>query len=271
MDSVGIVIPAYRPDIKILNDYIETIQDQLSPAAIHVELDDPASSINEVLNNESATVTLNAVNVRRGKGTAITDGFETLVADNAIDTLVFVDADGSTPVKSVHDVLDPILESNADLSIGSRRHPNATISSHQTMARRRLGDGFAWLARRLLDVSLHDYQCGAKGLTSETWREVRNHLYEPGFAWDIELLSIADALGYRVVEVPVIWEDQPRSTVSPIETTIRLARSLIVSRHRSRVLRDKTVHHLVDDIIKSRPRPLVEREQIDSRDDTDER
>jgi hypothetical protein len=214
-------------------------------------------------------VTVNTVDGRRGKGAAITDGFEALVADDAIDTLAFVDADGSTPAKSAFDVLDPILETNADLSVGSRRHPNATVSSHQTMVRRRLGDGFAWLARRLLDVSLYDYQCGAKALTSEAWREVRAHLYEPGFAWDIELISIVDALGYQVVEVPVMWEDRPRSTVSPMETAVRLARSLIVSRHRSRSLRNKTAHRLIDNV-QSRPRALVERERTASRYDADE-
>lgn len=270
MDSVGVVIPAYRPDPTILADYVESLHERLSPAAIRVELDGSASSVNDVLADPPATVTINAVDGRRGKGTAITDGFEVLVADDAINTLAFVDADGSTPVKSVLDVLDPILKSNADLSVGSRRHPNATVSSHQTMIRRRLGDGFAWLARRLLDVSLYDYQCGAKALTSEAWREVRSHLYEPGFAWDIELISIVDALGYRVVEVPVMWEDRPMSTVSPVGTTVRLARSLIVSRHRSRALRNKTVHRLINDI-RSRPRALVERERIDSRYDTDER
>jgi hypothetical protein len=169
----------------------------------------------------------------------------------------------------VLDILDPILEANADLSVGSRRHPNATVSSHQTMVRRGLGDGFAWLARRLLDVSMYDYQCGAKAVTSEAWREVRSHLYEPGFAWDIELISIADALDYRVVEVPVMWEDRPGSTVSPVETTVRLARSLIISRHRSRVLQNKPIHSLINRVW-SNPRALVEKEHIASGYEVDE-
>ncbi|OYR48792.1 glycosyltransferase [Halorubrum sp. Ea8] len=269
MDSVGVVIPAYHPDATILTDYIETLHERLSPAAIRVELDDSASYVNTALTDQPPTVTVNAVDARRGKGAAITDGFEALVADDAIDTLVFVDADGSTPAESVLDVLDPILKANADLSVGSRRHPNATVSSHQTMVRRRLGDGFAWLARRLLDVSLYDYQCGAKALTSEAWREVGSHLYEPGFAWDIELISIADALDYRVVEVPVMWEDRPGSTVSPVETTVRLARSLITSRHRSRVLQDEPIHSLINRVW-SHPRALVEKEHIASGYDADE-
>lgn len=264
MDSVGIVIPAYRPDTTRLVDYVEKLDERLSPAVIHIELDSPTSNLNKALSDRPEPVTINTVNTRRGKGAAITDGFEALVDNDAIDTLVFVDADGSTPAKSVVDVLDPILEGNADLSVGSRRHPQATVSSHQTMVRRYLGDGFAWLARRLLDASLYDYQCGAKALTTEAWHKIRAHLYSPGFAWDIELISTANALGYRVVEVPVMWEDRPESTVSPITTTVRLARSLVLSRHRSRVLQGNFVHSLIDNIRPS-PRALVEKEYITSR------
>lgn len=270
MESVGLVIPAYRPDTTLLANYVETLQEQLSPAAIRIELDGPAPPVNDALAGQPATVTVNAVDDRRGKGAAITDGFEVLVADDAIETLAFVDADGSTPAKSVVNVLNPILEANADLSVGSRRHPNATVSSHQTMARRYLGDGFAWLARRLLDVSLYDYQCGAKALTSEAWHEVSTHLYEPGFAWDIELISIVDALDYRVIEVPVMWEDRPGSTVSPIETTVRLARSLIVSRHRSRVLQNKPVHCKINNV-QPQPQSLVDKDRVASENEADER
>jgi dolichyl-phosphate beta-glucosyltransferase len=34
-----------------------------------------------------------------------------------------------------------------------------------------------------------------------------------GFAFDVELLLLARAAGYRIVEVPVNWADQPGSKV----------------------------------------------------------
>jgi hypothetical protein len=68
------------------------------------------------------------------------------------------------------------------------------VDSHQTYARRWLGHAFAYLARRLLDVPLSDFQCGAKALTADAWRAVRSHLYEAGFAWDLELIAVANAL-----------------------------------------------------------------------------
>lgn len=237
--SVGIVVPAFRPDVDRLTSYVRALDERLDPDVVRIELDAPRPGVLDRLASLPAEV--NAVPRRRGKGAAVTAGFEALETD----VLAFVDADGSTPPASVDDVLAPVVDARADLAAGSRRHPDATIRSHQTFARRRLGDVFAWFARRLLDVRLYDYQCGAKALTSEVWSDVRRHLYEPGFAWDLEVLVAAEALGYRIVEVPVVWEDQPGSTVSPVGASIRLGRGLLVSRHRGKTLRADPLHSFI--------------------------
>ena len=268
--SVGIVIPAYRPDVDRLGAYVRALRTALDPEEIRVELDSeghgPSGSRPEADDAAEPAVrdriadlpvTLNEASGRRGKGAAITAGFEALSAE--VDVLAFADAEGSTPAPSIADVIRPVVAGDADLAAGSRRHPEATVESHQTVARRHLGDGFAWLARRLLDVHLYDYQCGAKALTAEAWELIRPHLHEPGFAWDIELLAVADAVGCRIVEVPVVWEDRPESTVSPVRTTLRLARGLVVSRHRAKLIRDDRLHSLLDRPRESTP-ALVERD-----------
>ncbi|WP_135819868.1 glycosyltransferase [Halostella litorea] len=229
--SLGVVIPAYRPDVSALRTYVGDLRERLDPVAIRVELDDPTAETRAALADLPATV--NAVDARRGKGGAITCGFERLDAD----VLAFADADGSTPAASVADVVAPVRAGDADLAVGSRRHPDADVRSHQTMARRRLGDAFAWVARRFLGVDLYDFQCGAKAIARDAWREVRQHLYEPGFAWDVELVAMAAALDLRIAEVPVVWRDMPDSTVAPLGTAGELARALFRSRRRARRLR----------------------------------
>lgn len=236
--SLGIVVPAYRPDVDRLTAYVRELDEELSPAAIRIELDAPEPGVPGALTGLPATV--NVAEGRRGKGAAVTAGFEALETD----LLAFADADGSTPATSVRAVVR-MLPEVADLAVGSRRHPEAHVASHQTFARRRLGDGFAWLARRLLDEQLYDYQCGAKALTREAWTTVRTHLYEPGFAWDIELVAMAAALDLRVVEVPIEWHDHPGSTVAPIGAAVNLARALVVARHRARRLQDSSLHHAI--------------------------
>ncbi|WP_129114905.1 glycosyltransferase [Halegenticoccus tardaugens] len=250
--SVGIVIPAYRPDADVLAAYVREIAERLRPDEIRVELDAPTPT--EVDELATLPATVSTAPRRRGKGAAVTAGFEALDAD----VLAFVDADGSTPVDSIDDVLAPVRAGEAELSVGSRRHPDARVASHQTFARRYLGDCFARLGRLLLDAKLYDYQCGAKAIARDAWTTVRRHLYEPGFAWDVELVAVAAALDARVVEVPVRWEDRPGSTVSPIRSSLRLGRGLLSARHRAKLLREDGFHALLD--ARRRPRSaLVER------------
>ncbi len=251
--ALGVVVPAYRPDVERLAAYLRELHEVLDPAEVRVEVDAATEDVREALAAVPATV--NAVPYRRGKGAAVTAGFEALETD----VLAFSDADGSTPARSLSSVIDPVEDGVADLSVGSRRHPHATVASHQTFARRFMGDAFAAVARRLLDVPLYDYQCGAKAITAEGWKRVRKHLYEPGFAWDVELIAIAGAVDLSVREVPIEWEDRPGSTVSPVRDAIALARALMRARHRARRLQDDRLHTAIASR-RTEPTALVDEE-----------
>lgn len=254
--SVGIVVPAFRPDVERLRGYVHAINQEIDPTIIRIELDDADPAVRDSLSDLGAVV--NAVDRRRGKGAAITHGFE------ALDTDVrgFADSDGATPASSLLNVVKQVRDGNADLAVGSRRHPEATVQSHQTITRRYLGDGFAWLARRVVGTHLYDYQCGAKALTAETWAEVRQHLTTPGFAWDIELIALVAARERTILEVPVVWEDQPGSTVSTGRTSLSLAAELLRARARAEGMSDNWLSNLLT----GNRRGLIERSGVDTGD-----
>jgi hypothetical protein len=224
MARTGIVVPAYDPDVGRLRSYLTAIHETLDPDQVRVEVDAPDPSVLERLERTPASV--HAVDNRRGKGAAIAAGFDALETDR----LAFADADGSTPVSSLEAVLDGLAD--AAVSVGSRRHPDATVHDGQSPVRALLGDAFAWSARRMLPVSLSDYQCGAKAVTAQAWSQVGPHLSESGFAWDVELVTVAHRLGFDVVEVPVDWRDHPDSSVDPIPTAVELGRALVDLRRR---------------------------------------
>lgn len=232
--SIGVVVPAYRPTVAVLLNHIEEIQSAIDPAEILVALDDPRPGVPDVVRETGASV--DVASSRRGKGRAIAAGFDALETE----WLAFSDADGSTPAGSLDAVIDEL--GDADIAIGSRRHPDAAVEVHQSRLRRRLGDVFAAVARRVLQVDIYDFQCGAKAITAEAWAGVREKMRETGFGWDLELVAIGDALGYRIVEVPVRWRDQPDSSVPPIRTALELARVLGVTRVRAARLRAAEEH-----------------------------
>jgi Glycosyltransferases, probably involved in cell wall biogenesis len=231
-ESLGIVVPAYDPDIEALLAYIEDIRAILDPSTVRVELDTPSDAVASRI--EPVVDELNVATQRRGKGGAVMDGFDGL----STDILAFADADGSVPASSLATIVDHVRGETADVSIGSRRHPNSEIVDHQTVGRRFLGDVFAFTARQLLPTKCYDYQCGAKALRAEAWDEIGHHCYESGFAWDLEFVSVAGSLGYGITEVPVEWEDHPDSTVDPVWTTVELGRALLDVRRRANAISD---------------------------------
>jgi len=242
--TVGLVIPAYRPDLEVLSRYIHELDETIEPTTLRVELDAPTEAARERLAETPATVAPSEQ--RRGKGAAITAGFEALDTD----ILAFADADGATPASEMHRIVEAVTAADVDLAVGSRRHPDASVEAEQSRARGVMGDGFAWLARRLLDVSLYDYQCGAKAITADAWEQVRDHLTEEGFAWDIELLAFAGACDLRVREVPITWHDHPDSTVPPVRTAVRFWMTLLRTRYR-------TARHGPDSTAAGSDRPAI--------------
>lgn len=224
--TVGIVIPAYKPDIDLLEKYINDLRQRLNPETIRVELDSPDKNHVPILEKIAE---VNTSQERRGKGAAIINGFD----DLETDILAFADADGSIPVESVDDVIRQIKNGTAQVSISSRRHPSSEIVTHQTFVRRFLGDVFAFAAQKILPTKCRDYQCGMKAIDRGAWENIGKHCYEPGFAWDLEFISVAGSLGYDIVEVPIAWQDHPDSTVNPVLTPIELATALIDIKRRT--------------------------------------
>lgn len=194
--SIGIVIPAYEPDVPALVSYVDDIRTVIPVETVRVELDmEKQQTIRHEFSALDAEI--NVVRTRRGKGAAITHGFDSLNTD----ILAFADADGSTPVGSLVDVVWGVSE--ADLSVGSRRHPEAETVGSQDPLHQYMGDVFARAARTVLAVDLHDFQCEAKALTSDAWEMLRSDITETRFAWDLEVIGMAHAHGFDIAEVPV--------------------------------------------------------------------
>ena len=215
-DSLGIVLPAYKVDLEKLNEYIEAMDDDLSPEEIIVEYDNPENT-----EGISSDVNLQIFQSRRGKGAAIKHGFNELETD----ILIFADSDGSVPTESLIEIIEAIRD-GADLAAGSRRHPEAESGYHQTYVRKILGDLLAKVAGTLLEPDLYDYQCGAKAIRKDKWDEIEENITKTGFGFDLELIHEAGKNNFNIQEVPVEWIDQPGSTVSVVRDSYRISKVL---------------------------------------------
>jgi dolichyl-phosphate beta-glucosyltransferase len=154
---------------------------------------------------------------RPGKGAAISRGMTTARAR----WVGFCDADLPISPAALDDAVR-LLEGGWQVVIGSRRCPGGRIEIAQPPLRRLGGAGFRALTRRYAGP-VADTQCGFKFFDAESARQLFTETRLHGFAFDLEILARAHALGLRTTEFAVSWADQAESTFRPLTDGARVA------------------------------------------------
>ena len=158
----------------------------------------------------------------RGKGAAVRAGM--LAAGG--DHVLFMDADGSTPISEVERLL-PVAVAGAPVVIGSRYNDGGSIKIRQPWYRVALSRVGNRLIQLVLLRGVRDTQCGFKLFSRDAARALAGRLTCERFSFDMELLVIAKNLGYRVEEVPVNWYDTPGTRLRPVRSALQTLADLI--------------------------------------------
>jgi len=153
-------------------------------------------------------IELERLPTNRGKGAAVRQGM--LRAGG--EYVFFLDADLSTPLDETAGFL-AALESGYDVVIGNRRVPGAEITRHQPKLRETLGKGFTLLVNLLLAPGVHDFTCGFKGFRREAAQRVFERSSLDGWAFDAELVVIAQVQGLKLAQLPVSWHHEDDTKV----------------------------------------------------------
>lgn len=161
------------------------------------------------------TVLINERN--RGKGYSVRRG---MLEANGEMRLMF-DADSSTPIEEI-DKLLPFVERGYGVVIGSRSMPDTQLNPPQGPFRRLLGACFRIFRKALLLRGLNDTQCGFKLFTAEAARDVFSQQTDTGFAFDVEVLALAERLGHRIREVGIVWHDSKPSRVNTFTDSFKM-------------------------------------------------
>ena len=164
----------------------------------------------------------------RGKGAAVRSGL--LAAREPIG--LFSDADLSTPIKETPKLIEPIANGDVDIAFGSRALDRSLIGIHQPWRREQGGRVFNFLVRVATGLPFWDTQCGFKAFRLDVCRPILDAACVNGFAFDVELLYLAQRAGLRIREVPVRWNHAEGSKVSFFKDSLRMLREVIALRTR---------------------------------------
>lgn len=229
----SVIIPAYNEAAR-LPTYLKEIQAYFEGRDESYEVivvddgsqDRTVDRVREVAAGRSG-VTVHALDRNRGKGHAVRAG----MARAAGGLRLMADADGATPIGEVAR-LEAAVAAGADLAVGSRVLEDPSVIRQVRVHRQLSGHVFNFLVRRLGVASVLDTQCGFKLFRGTVAAALFPHIVTDGFGFDVELLMLAERRGFRVVEVPVNWADQPGSKVGVFRQGPRMVYEVLAARRR---------------------------------------
>jgi dolichyl-phosphate beta-glucosyltransferase len=143
----------------------------------------------------------------RGKGAAIRTG----VLSTASAHVLMVDADGASRIEDLALLLSSLRSlppSPAGRAcLGSRAHLSEGSAASRSLARTLLMRAFHLFVGLLCSRAIRDTQCGFKLFDRRAADLLFGALHLDRWAFDVELVALAEALGVALGEVGVGWEE----------------------------------------------------------------
>lgn len=222
------IIPAYNEKLR-LPAFLEHVLGFLHACAgtWEVIVVDDGSSDGTAQSAERPGVQVISHAANRGKGAAVRTG---MAAARGVRRL-FADADGATRMDELA-ALEAAVANGAEIAIGSREGGGKQVQVSAT--RRFLGRWFNRAVRMGSVRGIRDTQCGFKLFASARAIGLFELLQEDGYAFDVELVFLAQRLGVPLAEVPVNWTAQPGSKVRVWRDGMRMLRAVRRIRRRWR-------------------------------------
>ena len=170
--------------------------------------DGTADRARRVAAEERLDLRLIAYAPNRGKGAAIREG----VLASKGDPVLVSDADLSTPLTEFSKLDGPLAAH--EVAIGSRAIDENLVRRRQPLHRVLLGKVGNGMIQLFAVPGIRDTQCGFKLFRAEAARRIFARQRLNGFGFDVEVIAIARHMKLRLVEVPVIWRNDPDSRVT---------------------------------------------------------
>ena len=221
---LSIVVPAYNEEHTI-GDVIDRLRATLQKIGFVYEI----LVVDDCSRDRSAEISLGkhvkvySLKQHMGKGYALRAGFRKAKGE----IIVTIDSDGSNRPEELPLLLNPILQDNADLVIGSRFSGNTPTSGKRfNAAGVRI---FNILIQVLTGAAVSDSQSGYRAMKSEVLENLS--LKSGGYEIESEMLVKIARRRFRVREVPVSFEQRTygRSTLDPIVDGFRILMSIVTS------------------------------------------
>jgi glycosyltransferase involved in cell wall biosynthesis len=229
--KIAVILPAFNETLTI-QPVIEAFHQAL-PEALIVVIDN--ASTDDTYAKAKATVDRLGCEARviqehaKGKANAVRRAFLEVDAD----VYLMVDADMTYPADQARELLQPVLEGRCDMAVGDRISGGQYSQENKRPAHEFGNQLVLGLINRLFRSSLKDVLSGYRAMNR---RFVKTYpILVGGFELETDLTLFAMEGRFRVLEIPVRYQDRPEGSVSKLNTVkdgVRVINAIVqIARH----------------------------------------
>ena len=231
LPSLSIVIPAYNERMRLPStleaslDYLATTDRSWEIIVVDDGSDDGTAAWTAAQRPDERRLRMLQSPTNFGKGAALAAGVRAAKGDRVL----FMDADGGTPLAALP-TLEALMDEgggSCEVVVGSRRD-----NAPRPWPRQIMGVVFAALTATCVS-GVADTQCGFKLLSRDAAAATMPHLHVTRWAYDVELLFLAQRLGLSVGSCPVPSTDVAGSKIAwftPAEMLLDVLRVSVLYR-----------------------------------------
>ena len=153
----------------------------------------------------------------KGKGSAVRKA----VAESRGDFVIYTDCDLAYGTEVFLTAVDRLLAGSEDIIVGSRNLTGDGYDGYGFL-RRIASKAYISFLSALGGLNLSDSQCGFKAFRGDVARKIFSLTSCDGFAFDYEMILIADKLGMKIGEMPVRILTHKESKVHLVKDSISM-------------------------------------------------
>lgn len=241
---LSIIIPAYKQEKTIKKD-LESIDRVLMQGLKNYDYEiicvvdgEVDGTLKEVRKIKSKKFKVFGYRDNKGKGYAVRYG----MARAKGHLISFLDAGMDISPKGIMMLMAHMEWYNADVIVGSKRHPVSRVN--YPLRRRIYSIGYHFMVKLLFGLPLTDTQSGIKIFKRKVVEKVLPRLLVRTYAMDIEMLSVAKYLGFgRIYEAPIEVRFGKRTSKIRWHTIFRMCLDTIAVFYRLKILRYYDTHN----------------------------
>ena len=206
--NVAVLIPCYNEAVTI-KKVVEDFERELPGAAIYVYDNNSADGTAQIAREAGAIVRHEG---RQGKGNVCRQMFRDIEAD----CYLMVDGDDTYPAESASALCSPILNGEADMTVGDRLS-NGTYAEENKRAFHGFGNNLVRaMIKWIYGYSFDDVMTGYRAMSRPFVKTFP--VLSEGFQIETELSIHAVDHRWRIQDVPIVYRDRPEGSVSKLNT-----------------------------------------------------